>query len=224
MPKTGKTLDDLVLVAAAEISDGDLSRDIPAEQLLVQVWTHEPDAFGLRGYEHKHPDANKLYTKTDGQKGLVARGLLEKSGERRFRLTRAGLDAALRSADAPNPELQAKLGRKLQDEMAALIGHPEFQAWLRDNGSPSRFRGAGLFWGIAPGTPPDTVYRRVHDVDRLLDEAERLLDQMRQDAIASQRGKQLFDRTDIARSREFQRTLKSRFARELHTLDPEHSY
>jgi hypothetical protein len=224
MPRSGKTLDDLVLVAAAEITAGDLSKDIAAEHLLVQVWNHEPEAFGLRGFEQVHPDANKLYTKTDGKKGLVARGLLDKSGERRFRLTRAGLDAALRSEDAPNPELQAKLGRKLHEEMATLVSHPEFLAWLRDPTSPSRFRGAGLFWGIAPGTPADTVYTRVHDIDRLLDEAERLLDATGQTAIASQRGKQLFDRTDILRSREFQQTLKTRFARELHTLDPGHAY
>ena len=43
-------------------------------------------------------------------------------------------------------------------------------------------------------------------------------------AIASQRGKQLFDRTDLDRCREFQRVLKQRFAKELRTLDPEHSY
>src|SRR5207253_596920 len=117
-----------------------------------------------------------------------ARALLDKSGERRFRLTRAGLDTALRSEEAPDPGLQAKLGRKLHDEMAALVSHPEFQAWLRDSTSPSRFRGAGLFWGIAPGTPADTVYARIHDVDRLLDEAERLLDATGENAIASQRG------------------------------------
>ncbi len=224
MPKTGKTLDDLVLVAAKEITDGNLDQDFAAERLLVQVWQHEPDAFGLRGYEKKHPDANKLYTKLDGKKGLVARGLLEKTGERRFRLTRSGLGAALRSEDAPDAAVQAKLARKLQDDVAALINHSEFQDWLRNNTNPSRFRGAGHFWGIAPGTPAETVYRRVNEVDRVLDEAERMLDATGENAIASQRGKQLFDRTDIARCREFQRVLKSRFARELHTLDPKHTY
>jgi hypothetical protein len=224
MRRTGKTLDDLVLVAAAEIAGGDMSRDFAAEHLLVQVWKHEPEAFGLRGYEREHPDANKLYTKTDGKKGLVARGLLEKSGERRFRLTRAGLDTALRSEDAPDPTLQAKLSRKLQDDMAALVSHSEFQAWLRDANSPTRFRSAGLFWGIAPGSPAETVYQRVHDVDRLLDEAQRMLEQTGQQAIASQRGKQLFDGTDIERAREFQAALKARFARELRTLDPDHTY
>ncbi len=224
MPKGGKTLEDLVLVAAQEITAGDLTHDFAAERLLVQVWKHEPEAFGLRGYEREHPDANKLYTKLDGKKGLVARGLLEKSGERRFRLTRSGLNAALQSGDSPDPEIQAKLGRKIQDEIAALVSHPEFRDWLRDPSSPSRFRGAGLFWGISPGTPAETVRQRVTDVDRLLEEAEQLLDATGETVIASQRGKQLFDRTDIQRSREFQRVLKTRFARDLRTLDPQHTY
>jgi len=224
VPKSGQTLDDLVLVAAQEITGGDLKQDFAAEKLLVEVWKHEREAFGLRGYEREHPDANKLYTKLDGKKGLVARGLLEKSGERRFRLTRTGLDTALRSKDSPEPEVQAKLGREVQDAMAALINHPEFQAWLRDPNSPRRFRGAGLFWGIAPGTPPETVYKRVRDIDALLNHAERLLNESGEKAIASQRGKQLFDRTDLERFRDFQRVLKERFAKELRTLDPHHSY
>ncbi len=129
MPKGGKTLEDLVLVAAQEITAGDLTHDFAAERLLVQVWKHEPEAFGLRGYEREHPDANKLYTKLDGKKGLVARGLLEKSGERRFRLTRSGLNAALQSGDSPDPEIQAKLGRKIQDEIAALVGFAELASF-----------------------------------------------------------------------------------------------
>ncbi len=81
-----------------------------------------------------------------------------------------------------------------------------------------------MFWGIAPGTPPETVYKRVRDIDALLNHAERLLNESGEKAIASQRGKQLFDRTDLERFRDFQRVLKERFAKELRTLDPHHSY
>lgn len=69
MPRAGKTLDDLVLVAATEITEGNLDRDFAAERLLVQVWQHEPDAFGLRGYEKEHPDANKLLRSSMERKG-----------------------------------------------------------------------------------------------------------------------------------------------------------
>lgn len=224
MLKAGRTLEDLILLAAVEITGGDLNSDFPAERLVVQVWGHDKEAFGLRTYEKDHPDANKLYTKLDGKKGLIARGLLEKVGERRYRLTRSGLDVAMRATGTPDAAIQTKLERRLQDEVAALINHPEFQSWLRDNSNPSRFRGAGHFWSIAPGTPAETVYKRVTGVDRVLDDAERMLNEIGQDAVASHRGKQLFDRTDIERCREFQRVLKHRFARELQTLDPAHSY
>jgi hypothetical protein len=39
--------------------------------------------------------------------------------------------------------------------------------------------------------------------------------------VADARGRILFDKTDLKRCREFQRTLKHRFAKELTLLDPE---
>jgi hypothetical protein len=55
-------------------------------------------------------------------------------------------------------------------------------------------------------------------VDNSLGTARALLDARRVDEIAARHGKALFDRIDITRAEEFQATLKTRFAKDLTTL------
>ena len=217
------TLNDFVLLAALEISDGDVDRQFTAEELLVEAWKLNPDAFGLRGFEDQHPDANKVYTKLDGRKGLVAEGFITKSGRRVYRLTPRGLAAAsrLRPGDT---EAQAKMYRVLQTEVAQILGHPVFALWQEDPERPTRFREAGHFWGIAPGTPALRARERVSNIDHALREALRELDLRGTDVIVEKRGRPLFERNDIERCMEFQSVLKDRFRRELQVLDPEGPY
>ena len=57
------TLNDIVLMAALELCDGDTSKRFTAEELLVKSWKINSRAFGLRGFEQDYPDSNILYTK-----------------------------------------------------------------------------------------------------------------------------------------------------------------
>ncbi len=223
MTASNLTLTEYVLLASLEISGGDLEREFTAEELLVAAWKENPEAFGLRGFEHEYPDSNKLYTKLDGRDGLVARGLLTKAGERVLKLTPVGLASAagLRPADG---SLQTKLHRVLQERVTRIIGHPVFRDWLNDPNRPKHFREAGHFWGIAPGTPAATVREKVLYVEKTLIEALRELDRLGTDVIAEQKGKPVFERIDLERSMEFQKTLKERFRKDLLLLDPEGPY
>ena len=65
-----------------------------AESLVVEAWTTCPTAFGLRGYEAKHPDCNKSLCLIVGKRGLVAKGYLKRVGPKVYALTPQGQRAA----------------------------------------------------------------------------------------------------------------------------------
>jgi hypothetical protein len=218
------SLADKLLLAAVKVSDAKLDQDFPAESLVVAAWQEDPQAFGLRGHEDHHPDSNKVYTKIDGRSGIVTKGWLAKCGERRLKLTEAGLARAARLTVSRDSDLQGKLERSLQDSVNRIVSHAEFRAWLQDRSKPDRFRGAGHFWGIAPGTPAATVRSRVGAVDATLREALRMLENRGLAEVLEHRGQVLFDRTDVEMALQFQKTLKERFKSDLRILDPSTAY
>jgi hypothetical protein len=214
-----------VLLAAMECSGGDLKNTFTAEDLLLAGWRRDPMAWGLRGHETEHPDSERIYTELDRASirgsnvrgGLVGLGLFEKVQQRTYRLTPAGLAAASEVAGA-DPSFRGKAERALADAVSNILSHPVFREWMKDPTLPKRFRDAGHFWGIAPGTPRSVIRARIGDIDNTLEKARSLLDEKGTEEIAARHGRALFDRTDIERAREFQAALKQRFAKDLATL------
>lgn len=218
---------DKILLAALKCSDAEIRKTFTAEQLLVAAWESDRWAFGLRGFENQHPDANKVYTKIDGTSGLVRRGMLEAEGDRILRITVAGLAQAQSikmSIGEDMSVVQVKVDRQLQEALVRLINSREFRDWLENPSREWRFREAGSFWGIAPGTPAKTVRKRVGEVERVLEAARQRMDQMSTDSIVEQRGRNLVDRSDIDRLLELHNSLKRRFSRDLRMMDPEGDY
>jgi hypothetical protein len=219
------SLREQVLLAALDCSGGDLEKTFTSEDLLVAAWKRNRLAWGLRGYEREYPDNDKIHKELDGRgaregsasTGLVSSGLLLRVRQRIYRLTPAGLAAAAEVVGA-EPDTRGKAERVLADAVDVILSHSVFRGWLKDPSSPKHFRDAGHFWGVAPGTPPKVIQARIMDVDRSLEKALSLLDAGGVDEIAAHRGKSLFDRTDIERAIDFQRTLKERFAKDLATL------
>jgi hypothetical protein len=220
MTKESLSIKDKVLLGALRCSNGNTDQPFTAEQLIVTAWEMDKSAFGLRAFEEKFPDSNRLYTNTDGKDGLVARGFLVKAGERMFRLSLAGLAAAI-ALRPENADDQVKLERELAAKVNKIVSHPVFRDWLKDPSKPTRFHGAGHFWGIAPGTPPRVVRDRLKQVEITLNAALDYMNQRGTDQIFEERGKSLCDRSDIERSLEFHNVLKKRFAKELRILNPE---
>jgi hypothetical protein len=209
-----------ILLAAFKTTAGDTSVAFTAEQLIVAAWEMDNTAFGLRGFESKFPDSNKLFTNTDGKDGLVAKGYFLKAGERMFRLAPPGLAAATELS----PELtggQIKLERELATQVNKMISHPVFRDWLRDPQKPKRFAGAGHFWGIAPGTPARVVRDRLKQIEMTLETALRFMTNRKVNQLFEEHGKVLCDRADIERCLEFHEILKLRFAKELQVLNPQ---
>lgn len=216
-------LKDQVLVAAVELTGGDCKKTFSMEDLAVHAWKNNKGAWGLRGHEDDHPDADKvrkeLTSRGSDQKGLADLGLLKRVGPQLYQLTLAGL-AATAAIEPANEISQERADRTLEAEVRRILEHPVFKEWLADSKRPKHFRDAGYFWGIAPGTPPKTIRERIGSVDLNLKAALALLDSRDVDEIVAQRGRVLFDRSDIERCREFQTALKQRFVKDLRVLDP----
>jgi hypothetical protein len=215
-------LRDQALLAALRLTGGDLTKTFSAEDLLVEAWAFNKAAWGLRKFESTHPDAEKINKELNrrGSIGLLGQGLIERVGPMIYRLAPAGLFEAskLKPGDTIARE---KADRQFEESIQAILEHPAFKAWLSDPTLPKYFRDAGHFWGIAPGMPAKTVRDRVSKVDRILDVGISLLEQRAVGAIAKQRGRLLFDREDLERCQEFQKTLKLRFKRDLAILAPD---
>jgi hypothetical protein len=226
-PERGRTsLRQQVLLAALDCSGGDLHVTFTAEDLLLAAWKRDPMAWGLRGHEHEHPDSERIYVELDRASvagrnvrgGLAGLGLLEKVHQRTYRLTPAGLAAASEVIGAA-PSMRGKAERTLADAISTILSHPAFNAWIKNPDSPKNFRDAGHFWGVAPGTPPTVIRRRIAEIDNTLEKARAMLEKGGSDAVAAGHGRILFDRRAVERASEFQAMLKSRFARDLATLD-----
>lgn len=91
------------LLVAAWLRYGRL--DFSNEQLAVAAWEYDPAAFGLRGFEHAHPNLNLVMAKLCGPTGLTGRGLIERAAGG-LRLTPRGCDVAawLRDPNSPAPD------------------------------------------------------------------------------------------------------------------------
>jgi hypothetical protein len=223
MPSRGFNLKEQVLLAALACCDGDCEKSFTIEELLVSAWKKDKPAWGLRGYENHHPDADKIHKELDSRgvsnKGMVGLGYLAKVHQRVFRMTPAGLVAGC--GLLPNdPIPREKAGRKLEQEIKQILEHPVFRMWLQDPVLPKHFRDAGHFWGIAPGMPPRTIKERVDSIGLTLKAASDFLSQTGLETVSEQRGKILFQREDIGRGRDFHESLKKRFARDLAMLMP----
>ncbi len=214
-------LKDQILLAALTCSNGELNKTFTSEELLVEAWKRDPQAWGLRGFESKHPDSDRIHRELDsrgkGNKGLVAQGALERIGPRVYRLTSKGLNAAS-SLVPENASLRQKAHRILETRVRDILEHPTFVAWLKDPTTPKHFRDAGHFWGIAPGTPHRVISKRIQEIDDTLHDALELLDRKGLEEISQGRGQLLYDRTDIRRCMEFSDALKERFAKDLRML------
>jgi hypothetical protein len=214
-----------VLLAALDCSRGDLSSTFTAEDLLLAAWKRNPMAWGLRGHEKQHPDSEKIYVELDRvsvggrnvRGGLAGLGLLEKIHHRTYRLTRAGLAAASDVIGA-SPSMRGKADRALEDAIKNILTHPVFIEWSKDPTMPRYFRDAGHFWGVAAGTPPSVIRKRIAEVDSTLARAQSMLDQSGGDEVAFRHGQILYSRADVQRAVAFQAMLKSRFGKELSTL------
>ncbi|MFQ3592859.1 MAG: hypothetical protein SNJ82_06670, partial [Gemmataceae bacterium] len=83
------TLPEKLLLAASHLEEAGQT-PFSAEALIVSAWQKYPRAFGLKGYEDKYPDSNRVLAQIMGEKGLPNRGWMVKVGQKMYSLTRDG--------------------------------------------------------------------------------------------------------------------------------------
>jgi hypothetical protein len=126
------TVTDCILIAAASLTDR--NRSFSAEDLVVRAWEIFPDKFGLQGYSEKFPDSNRVLTKLMGASGRLRKdGLIERIGEKRYRLTPAGMHASAeltsRATGDGGDETRrlAQISREFLPILRRLITSPAFR-------------------------------------------------------------------------------------------------
>lgn len=212
-----------LLGAAIALAHDDLRAEITFEQLLVEAWSRNHQAWGLRGFESEYPDSERLHRELDsrgaGQGGLVGQGLLEKVRPRVYRLTPKGLHLAADEVSAEGSEIRERVDRRLEAEVTQLLSSTAFRKWLRNPAEPRSFREAGQFWRVAPGTPPKVIDERLAGVSSVLATARDVLAKAGSDAALRGRGGGLlFTNEDLERCEEFHQVLLERFASDLKVL------
>lgn len=213
-------LRDQALLAAIDLCQDDMEKSFTAEELLVRAWEVDKNAWGLRGFEQLYPDPEKMNKELERRStSLVRTRMLIRVSPLIYRLSPVGLSTASKLSPA-NSILRDKADRRLEESIRPILEHSVFQRWLKDSSKPKHFRDAGHFWGIAPGTPAKSVRERIERINTTLAAAMNLLTDRGTNEIKANRGKILFDRTDIERCIEFHDTLKIRFSRDLKMLDP----
>lgn len=80
---------DKILITAARIDTEELS-SVSLETLVICCWQDNPTDFGINGYADQYPDTNKVICYLSGLRGLVAHGLLERTGSKCYRITETG--------------------------------------------------------------------------------------------------------------------------------------
>jgi hypothetical protein len=83
------TIRGVILRAACELAKGSAATRISVSDLIVRAWELD-SRLALRGYEDKHPDANRVQAKLCGPDGLIGLGLLARCGEGEVGVTRKG--------------------------------------------------------------------------------------------------------------------------------------
>lgn len=71
-----------IILRAAE----SLPHSFTISQLVVAVWEHDKQRFGLSGYEDKYPDSCKVFPYLCGQRGLVGVGVMRRLADGRYQL------------------------------------------------------------------------------------------------------------------------------------------
>jgi hypothetical protein len=134
------------------------------ESLVVAAWERAPAAFGLRGYEDRHPSSNRVICEIVGNRRLVRRGLLARVGAKLYALTPAGRALAHKLSGRPAPAGAAGLLLRLEASAAAQM----HRAGRTTN---ITFKDAAAFWGLSDGDCGGQLDRRLELVASTLEDA-----------------------------------------------------
>lgn len=161
------TAEEKLLLVASDLQKD--RRSFSAEELVVAAWTRFPETFGLRGFESKHPDSNKVFWRIMGRKGLRAGGWLQKVRQKMYRLTEAGRIAAVQlHGKSGNGERAQDLSRNSRSILQRLLTSRALAKIRSGQSDQLAFRDAEEFWSISARINAHTLENRLADVEAVL--------------------------------------------------------
>jgi hypothetical protein len=212
------TVPEKILLAAFQLEQEGQS-PFSAEALVVAAWQKYPGTFGLKGYDERYPDSNKVLASIMGEKGLARRGWLAKMGQKLYALTREGRLAVrrLHQGDdevAPPAAAPVKLARdqeRVLQELFASTAYDKFRAGRQEE---LKFADACRFWGITENLSAEALDARLDHLGATLADAEA---QIRAGSAVLGNGRSV-TAYDLGALGDIHRHLQERFARHLTLL------
>jgi hypothetical protein len=172
------TLPEKILLAAFGLEEQGQT-PFTAEALVVAAWEKYSQAFGLKGFEDRYPDSNKVLTALMGEKGLARRGWLHKAGQKLYNLTREGKHVVRRllqgEAAPPRSSTPVKLEREHDRLLQGLLASTAFEKYREGKQGELKFADACRFWGITENLTGDALDSRLDLVEMALAESERVM-------------------------------------------------
>lgn len=157
-----------LLLAAARLEERGV-RPFSAEDLVVEAWKNDPDAFGLQGYQ-EYPDSNRVYAEIMGSKPLRSRGWIEKKGGKLYQLAEAGRYALsiLSTSETATKGSRASLSRDQLILLRRLLSSRAVRKASVNNIESISFPDACAFWGISPRSNANTFQTKLQSVNAIL--------------------------------------------------------
>jgi hypothetical protein len=215
------TASEKILLAGSQLEERGQS-PFSAEALIVASWQEYPRTFGLRGYEEKFPDSNRVLSCIMGEKGLARRGWLAKMGQKLYSLTRDGRQVVKRlqgSAEEEAPEeavetSSRKISKDQEKSLAVLLASSAFKKFQEDLKEELTFADACRFWGITDNQHGDALNGRLN---RLLTTLAEFRDMLGSGNVTLSSGRSV-SIDDISALNDVHEYLEGRFTRHLNLL------
>jgi hypothetical protein len=175
-PVSECTLPEKILLAAFGLEELGQT-PFTAEALIVAAWQKYPRTFGLKGFEDKHPDSNKVLSSLMGERGLARRGWLLKTGQKLYTLTRDGRQVVRRLLNGetppPKPSGPVRLDKDHDKLLQGLLVSTAFEKFREARQQELKFADACRFWGITENQSGEALDDRLDQVELALAESER---------------------------------------------------
>lgn len=173
------TVSEKILLAAYEL-DKKGEKSFTAEDLVVASWKQFGKTFGLRGYEDKFPDSNKVLSSIMGERGLAKRGWLVKIGQKQYSFTKDGrrMAAQLRGEVIEEPEHDfMQMPRETEKFLLSLLNSTAYRKYEHNQKNELAFADACRFWDISQNLQGEAVDERLNEVVKGLQDLEQSLSQ-----------------------------------------------
>jgi hypothetical protein len=210
------TVSEKILLAAYGL-DKKGQKSFTAEDLVVASWKQFGKTFGLRGYEEKFPDSNKVLSSIMGERGLAKRGWLVKIGQKQYSFTKDGRRIAgqLLGEAVEEPEHDfLQMPREQEKFVLALLNSTAYQKFEHNQKNELGFADACRFWDINQNQFGEAVDERLDVVEKGLNELEQTLAQ--EDGRLS--NGRLITAGDVRVLRNIHRYMQDKFDRMLNLL------